>query len=104
MLDEIEAIIDLRRDIKSMLEQLVNVNLAEVVDVMREFNGKMKDIDMKGMLTTMKRLNMLLSKVDFKTLNTLAGALSASDLKEMVRAINTLHELLQKLGESDLLK
>jgi len=104
MLEEIEAIIDLRKDIKSMLEQLEGVNLAEVVDVMREFNGKMKDIDMKGMLTAMKRLNMLLSKVDFKTLNTLAGALSASDLKEMVRAINTLHELLQKLGESDLLK
>ena len=64
----------------------------------------MRDINIKEMLTTIKRLNTLLSKIDFCVLNNLGSALNETDIKEMVKGVKMMQELLSAVGKSELVE
>jgi hypothetical protein len=100
-MDIINAIMDLRDDIKKVLNLLEEVNLAEAVSAIREFNRNMEGINLKETMRTIKQLNLLLSQVDFRTLNNLSLAFNQTDIKDIVNGIKMLQGLVTELANSE---
>ena len=99
MLDAIETVLDVKKDIKRFLELAEGTNLKEMTKLLKALNKKFNQVDFSDLLKELRRLNTNLEILNPALLRKVAKALDTVDLVEVQRDINEILGFISTFSE-----